>query len=408
MNNFWTLVKYEYKKIFMKKMTWIFIILAVLTTLLGSYALVIGNEYISGEVVGSNYDSMNLDRNYARNLSGKPIDDTLLLEASSGYNHIPLTFKEKQYSSTQEYQAYARPYSEIYAFAHSVYNKMIVPKFTYIDMQNLTKEQTRSFYEIRTQKILQNTEELPLKQQTQEKIMKLDNLVQKPIIYEYTGGYDRYINVLYTSGLIEAFLIVIFLAPIFCGEYMGSDQIILSSKNGKKTLIKAKLFTGFTLSAGVATAITLLTYFSCMHIYGADGANGAIQLRFPLSTLPLTVGQTSILFSICVLFACILIAAITMGLSSKIRTPFVVMIIMTMLIITPMFINIPTDLGVLHRLVMLLPTNMMAIWNITSPMFYELLGISIEPYIFMPIFSIVSSILLVLIANKSFKNHQVG
>jgi hypothetical protein len=50
---------------------------------------------------------------------------------------------------------------------------------------------------------------------------------------------------------------------------------------------------------------------------------------------------------------------------------------------------------------------MMAIWNITSPNLYEIFGVSIEPYLFMPMYVAVAIAVLIPLAYTIFRKHQV-
>lgn len=240
-----------------------------------------------------------------------------------------------------------------------------------------------------------------------EKIIAFDEQVKKPFTFEYFEGYDRFIVQMFTTGLMVAFLAAFLIASIFCGEYRGSDQIILSSKNGKNSLIKAKLFTGFTITTAIVLAGTLLTYLLCMMIFGFDGFNAVLQLKIPLCTLPFTIGQLSVICFICVYFACILLCAITMFLSAKLKSSFVAITICGMTIFVPMFIKCSNHTGILYQLYLLLPSNMMKYNNMINPVGYEIFGIVLQPYVVIPIFSILISIILMSFAYKIFQHHQV-
>lgn len=406
MNNFGDLVKFEYKKIFIKRSTWIALVIFILSTVFSCFGIIIGNEYVDGVPVRSNYESMKIDREYERALTGKEINAELIMEASKAYQKVPAE-QSVQYTNTQEYQTYARSYSSIYGIIRPIYNKTLASTFGYQELQKITPDMASSLYDYRIQKIKDTTENYPVSDNVKEKIMALDEQVVKPFVFEYFGGYDRFIVLMYTTGLISAFLVAFLIAPIFCGEYHGIDQMILSSKNGKNSLIKAKLFTGFSITTAIALVGTLLTYIPCMLMYGFDGASAALQLKIPLSTLPITIGQLSIICFICVFFACILLGAITMLLSAKIKSSFVVITISGALIFIPMFIKCSYNTIFLYKLYLLLPSNMMQYVNIIDPVGYEIFGSVIHSYIVMPIFAIVVSILLMPFAYKIFKNHQV-
>lgn len=407
MNNFWTLVKFEYKKIFMKKSTIIGCILAIIFIMFSTFAVLIGNEYKSGEVVASKYESMVLDREYARKLSGRPIDKNLIMDTARAYCSIP-EFFVGQYPDTDEYQNNAREYSEIYRISKIVYNNVIADHFTYSDMQKLTYVDADEFYNIRDEKVRDRIKGYNINDNTRKKLIDSNSNIKQPIIYNYIGGYNKYFATSYTAGLIAIFIISIVLAPIFCGEYKGSDQIILASKNGKSSLIKAKLFTGFSISSIISIITSLLIYVLCMMIFGSDGVDAVIQVKVPLCELSLTIGQTAVLFTLCLYFACILIAATTMMISVKAKSSFIVIIIMSIIIVSPMFINISENHGIFCRITMLLPSNMIGFWSFISPMYFEIFELSIEPYIFMYLFSFIFSIAVLPIIYIGFKNHQVN
>ena len=122
MNIFWNLVSYEYKKIFKRKGAVITLILAAVLSLVSVFGTIIGYVYnSSGEPVMSRYDDMKIDLEYARKMSGRAIDTELIMEASEAYSKLRFDSSEK-YTDSEEYENYARKYSEIYSIARSVFN----------------------------------------------------------------------------------------------------------------------------------------------------------------------------------------------------------------------------------------------------------------------------------------------
>lgn len=408
MNNFGDLVKFEYKKIFMKWSTWIALVLYIFAIVLSCFGTLIGNEYVDGAPVRSHYEAMTMDRAYERALAGKEINSDLIMKASKAYQKVPAE-KSVQYTNIEEYETYARPYSAIFGIIRPIYNKTVASDFGYQAFQKITPDIAVALYNYRIEKIRDTVENYPVREELKEKIIALDDKVVKPFVFEYFGGYDRFIVLMYSTGMFSAFLVVFLIAPIFCSEYHGSDQLLLSSKNGKHSLIKAKLFAGFSVTAIFTLLGILLTYMSCMLIYGFDGKNAALQLKIPLSTLAVTIGQLSIICIVCVLFACIVLGAITMFLSAKMKSSFIVSTISGALIFIPMFIKPSYNIRILHQLYLLLPSNMMLYANMVDPIGfgYDVLGHIMHPYIIMPIFAIVVSMLLMPFSYKTFKYHQV-
>ena len=58
MSDLWTLIKFEYKKIFQKKSSWIALIVVYLFILLGGVLMEIGSIEAEAEKISSNYEDM--------------------------------------------------------------------------------------------------------------------------------------------------------------------------------------------------------------------------------------------------------------------------------------------------------------------------------------------------------------
>ncbi len=404
MNSFWRLVGFEYKKILHKKSVIIVLILAVVATAVSVWGTLLGSYYVDGKVFESNYDAMVKDRSYARSLSGREIDSKLIMETVEAYSKVP---KKDRYYDTPEYQAFARKYSGLYGIVRPIYNSES-RRFNMEDFQLLTAEQAAGFYDLRHGRQVQALEETGMSDKAKEKLIAMDEQIKTPFTFSYTDGYTRFLTLMYTVGLMAAFVMAICIAPIFSGEYAsGADQLILASKHGKNMLITAKLFTGFTVASAICLVLTAANYILTILTFGFDGLNSQLQLYYPMSPYPMTMGQTALLFSVCVFFACLMTAAITMLLSAKFKSAYGVIILITLILIVPMFINVSYDKIWLYNLLHLLPSGMMEFGSVTSPIQYEISGVIVKPYVFLPLFAAVVGILATPFAYRSFKTHQI-
>lgn len=408
MNIFRNLVSFEYKKIFKRKGAVITLVLAAAVSLFSVFGTIIGYVYDSnGEPVMSRYDDLKTDLEYARKLSGRVIDTELIMEAAEAYSKLEHNSAEK-YTDSEEYENYARKYSEIYSIVHSVYNTSS-ERFDAQDFGNMTVEQAEKFYEIRRQKQEQAVMQTKMSDKAKQSVLSADNAVEEPIIFEASEGYSRFFAIMYTTGIIIAVAAAIIFAPLFSGEYTsGADSLILSSKHGKNLLVWAKLFVALTLSAGLAVILTVLTYAECMAIWGTDGAGAAIQLQVPMMSYPLNMGQCALLYSVSVFAACLMTAALTALLSAGIKTPFGTIVIMSVVIIAPMMMNVSEDIVWLYKLFCLLPSNMMAFWCIIDSIQFEIFGLVIRPYIFTPVFAVIAAVIFSVSAFRVFGKRQVN
>lgn len=405
MNSFWNLVGFEYKKIFKKKSVILLLMLSIAVTVFCTVAIFFGKIYADGGFYETSRDSIRKDRTYERALSGKAVDSELIMKAAQAYSKIS---DGDTNTANKQYEMYARPYSAMHILSSRVYSQSS-GQFTIEDFKKLTKDEADNFYKIRRQHVVDSIEKSFMSKHSKNKLLALDTQIKTPFIFEYIYGYTHFDSGMYTIGLLICFVLAICLAPIFSGEYTsGTDQLILSSKHGKKQLIRAKLFTGISLSSLICLTLMSIIFVLSTQTLGTDGFNAPLQLLMPLCPYPLTMGQAALALAVCVLFASLLTACICMLLSSKLKSPFGVIIIITVIIVVPLFISINEFHVLSHNLFNLLPTKMVNFMNITSLIQYEIFGLVLPPYIFMPIFALLASALLMPFAYRGFKNHQIG
>jgi ABC-type transport system involved in multi-copper enzyme maturation permease subunit len=404
LRSFWRLVGYEYKKILLKKSVTVALLLAIIACVLSVWGTLYGGNYVNGEKYESYYEAMIKDRAYARTLAGREIDSGLIMEASQAFEKIP---SRDYYFDAPEYQAFARRYNEIYNISRQMLSTQ-AHRFNVDDFQTLTEEQAQRFYIVRRDKQVQTVEETGMSRTAKEKMLALDSEIKTPFAFSYTEGYTRFFCIMYTNGLMAAFILAVCIAPIFSGEYAtGVDQIILTSKHGKRRIIQAKLFTGFSLSAAIYLVLTLITYSISMLTFGLDGRNAPLQLFYPMSPYPVTMGQTAWMVSVSGFFACLMTAAITMLLSAKLKSAYRVIIPVTLLLVAPTFLSVSSDRIVLYNLFRLLPVQMMNFGSVINIIQYELFGLIFGAYVVLPLFAAAVCILLAPLAYRFFKYHQI-
>lgn len=405
MKEFWTLVSFEYRKILGKRSVKIALLLTLFLSVLSIWGTLMGSYYIEGELFESNAEAMKKDRAYARELSGRILDDKLLMEATDAYQTIPDS--AAVYQSTEEYQKNARKYSSIYSLARQVYDTPNV-RFGAPEMGTLDPARAEQFYEIRELCMTKQIENAPISENAKEVMMQYSAEVKEPWIFSYSDGYTRFMTIMATSGVMAAFVMAICLAPLFAGEYSNhTDQLLLSARYGKGKLIKAKFFTGFSMTGIVTLLITLQSYVQSMLTFGFDGGNANVQIYDALFPYPLTLKQAALLQSICVFFACMCMSALTMLFSSRMKSAFGVIILSVLLLCVPMFVKVSAYPLLGYLLFHLMPANMMQYDYIFSMIPYEIAGVVIPPYVMMPVAALCLCIILIPFAYRGFKHHQV-
>lgn len=405
MKEFWTLVSFEYRKILGKRSVKIALLLTLFLSVFSIWGTLMGSYYIEGELFESNAEAMKKDRAYARELSGRILDDKLLMETADAYQTIPDS--AAVYQSTEEYQKNARKYSSIYSLARQVYDTPNV-RFGAPEMGTLDTARAEQFYEIRELCMTKQIENAPISENAKEIMMQYSAEVKEPWIFSYSDGYTRFMTIMATSGVMAAFVMAICLAPLFAGEYSNhTDQLLLSARYGKGKLIKAKFFTGFSMTGIVTLLVTLQSYVQSMLTFGFDGGNANVQIYDALFPYPLTLKQAALLQSICVFFACMCMSALTMFFSSRMKSAFGVIILSVLLLCVPMFVKVSAYPLLGYLLFHLMPANMMQYDYIFSMIPYEIAGVVIPPYVMMPVVALCLCIILIPFAYRGFKHHQV-
>ncbi len=408
MNLFFNIAGYEFKKVICKKSSVIVLTLVILISAFSVFGTIIGNCYYldenGNEVAVSRYEDEMTDRRYGEELSGRVIDADLIMEAVEAYQKVPIT-ENTWYTDTVEYQRYARKYSDIYSIVRRAFGLKNAE-----DFQKLTREQAEQFDEIRRanrQSVIKNSK---ISENMRAYWQKCFDESPETLTYEYCGGYSRFAAIMYSTAIMAGAALAILFSGIFSQEYTsGAASLILSSKHGKGLVIGAKLFVAFVISAVLIILLTVISYAETMIVWGSGGAGGSLLMLGDIFPYTVTIGQSALLYSVCMLAACLLVTAITALLSAVFKTPFSTIVIMAIFLIAPMFIVLPDSSPIwVFLLENLLPTNMMAFWGAMYEFQYDIFGLMIPPYIFIPVFAVVVSCICVFFAYRVFRKHQIG
>lgn len=111
-NNLGRLFQFELKKLAKRKLLWITAMVSLFCIGFTVTSSLFGTYYVDGEPVETHYQIFKEDQVYRKALSGRKIDQKLIQETVDAYMRIPMGVE--RYTLTQEYQTYARPYSDIF------------------------------------------------------------------------------------------------------------------------------------------------------------------------------------------------------------------------------------------------------------------------------------------------------
>lgn len=408
------ITRFELRKIMRKKSFYAGIIIIVTMAVLMSVML-ITNAQITGKDGSflNGIPAIHLQREYNKELAGPLTSDklehtvmrhqSLLKDPGNLDDKGELTvraYAENEVKMEQLYSLISWAFSPLNAYDYDIKDKLL-------------PGDAAAFYQKRVERVSEylNMEhpEGNFSAQEKEFFIRMNERIPIPFELNFVTGWANVFENLQFIFLFTAFVIAICLAPVFAGEYQsGADAILLSSRYGRSRLITAKLKASLIVSVGLIilglTTYTLLLLGVC----GFEGATASVQIIRFMAPVPFTVIQT---YGVAVLtgsLACLLVGGITLWLSSRLRSPFPVIIAVGILLFVPMSIPDSETSRLINHLMALLPSHMFdSFRNITNYEVFHMFGALIPEYLFAGGFAVFVMLVLLPFTYRAFRNHQV-
>lgn len=391
---------YELRKLLGRRVVWISLIISLLLCMFTVCVPLAGDYYVNGERISSNYEQFQIDKTYQEALDGRVIDEALIREMQEAYAQVPMD--KEQYSLTEEYQRYARPYSAIFHYVRVTTGLTGKEAIRWVaNAQELQKERGKA-----QEKRWENLG-LTEKEKTYWRLQEAK--LEHPVTFRYIEGYSVLISAVYTVGLLALFVVSICLSGIFAEEHLHrTDQLLLCSKCGRKEVFWSKVGAGFFLVWGIALSMVVVTIVSAFAVYGADGFGAAFQLEYSASSCPISVGEAVIIAYTMVGVATVFMGAFVMMLSEVFKNGVATLAVATGVIILPMFFSMPEDIRILTQLWSYLPGDFVAVWSCFSPLTVMFGDVVLQGWQFVSIFYTVLGCVFIFVCKQAYKKYQVG
>lgn len=419
MNNFGRLYLYELKKILHKKMVWItfgvifcfVLLMATADCFLMSYSIYSADgkeEKVSG------YEKMLEERENARILSGRKIDDALLDEmkqANQGKEVLEEQGREIEDGAlTTRAETIFTSYDGSFDKEESQKYKVIYDYVRYLagSEEAVLHTDEKELYQIRKDEITALYEAQQLKEEEIAYWEEREAGLEIPFTYEYAEGGERCLDFLYSMNFCIMMLIAICLSGVFSDEHMRkTDQIISGTRYGKKILYFAKLAAGASFGIGSTGLLLLTGIFLILSIYGADGLRGAIQIVIPFCTWHLTLGETVLWCLALLLLIAGIYSVVIMFLSERLKSSTAAMALFTGVFIIDFFLNIPYRYRMLSQIQSLMPSKIMRSGGWSDLRLVKIFGEYLMSYQFAPLLYLVAAVLFILIGKRTYERFQV-
>jgi len=399
MKNFWTLVRFELKKILGRKITWIAfgLVFTVMLTL-GFYKAFVSHE-VNGESVTAHEEEMQIKAE-EKKLAGRLINDEFLEEL--------LAAREK---GGNDFVAYKNVYKKIVIGLSDI---VAESKSHVSDLKKIfgIAEEEEYIYALRRQYIIQEKFAAQYLKEGEMQYWRevLDNEESVPWKYDYYQGMRFAWEAAYTAIVLIALMLGACLSNLFADEHQKrTDQLVFCSRNGRKVLFVAKITAGvlFTL---VSTGLVLLaSAVPQLILLGLDGWNAPIQLFVPNSLVQMTFGEMILYTYTLTLIASLLYCTVILCCSEVFRNGMVtVTIVIVVLVLVPMMITVPYEYRVLSQIFDLNPINVVAIWGQWDCRLVPFFGTYLTVHQVAPVLYAVLAAVFVLIGRRAYLRFQVS
>lgn len=354
MNNLEILFRYEWKKIWKKKIVWIMGIIVIINFLY-SYLLCFlpyetvqmdsnGNPY---SVQRGGYEEHVRECENARKLDGRKVDEKLLGEV----------WKDDENEEYEEIRTLFRSISATGDWKHEI--AMGVPAGA--GQEELAAEAVKSLQRATGERI---NSMAGLTAAERKYWLAQDTEVEKPLTYRYAEAWKETLAYVQDVILWIVLLCAVCLSGVFSEERRKkTDALILSSKNGKSPVFFAKLLAGIAFAGFwflILQGIHVLFYFS---FYGVEGFSAQIQLAAPTIPVAITVGQAALLLLGIAVLVSVLISILCTVLSECFGSSIAVLAAVGGGSLLSMLIVVPDHQRVLAQIHDLIPVNLVTVFT---------------------------------------------
>lgn len=364
------------------------------------YAPLLGDYYVDGQYISNNYEMFQTDMAYQKALNDRQIDDALLQEMQEAYAKVPLD--KERYSLTEEYQTYARPYSAIYHTVRSLTGLTGTAVLTELD-------NVKDIYQMRMEDLERDWETLLLSEKEKTFWKEQESQIEFPMTFQYAEGYNILMSSAYTIGLLCIFIVSVCLANIFPEEHVRKiDQLILSSKYGRKHIFISKYLAGIVVAGVISLILILFSFGITFLIYGIEGFDASFQLVYAPSSCHITVGQAVLILYSMILLASIFEGAFVMMLSEVLHSSVGTLSVAIGIIILTMMISVSEEYRLLAQMWNFLPSNVVAVWGTFSRYLFDVFGNLYQTWQVVPVVYLLIGVGAACVTKVSFVKYQVN
>ena len=360
-----------------------------------------GSTYVDGEFYETLAECNRKEREYGVALSGRSIDNELLMEMREEYAKVD--WADAKYPLSQSYSEGARKYIGV----DGTFRMWGLKKA--LRSGELTEEMV---YEARQADVESTWDYYKLNDKERKFWQKKEAELKVPFTYQYAMAWEYLTEMqgCYMVCMFFTFFISIAMVNVFGEEHSSkTDQLILSSQHGREKIYIVKILAGsiVTFFANLLfIAVMLVGYF---FTYGIEGFGASIQVAIAnFYSYDITVGETTLIMIGLLLLSSIMTAIFTMVLAEILKNSVATMAIVIGILFGARIIKLPVSWGLLAKSLSYIPINLLKVdEGFMDLRLVSVLGVELTTWQFAPFLYVVIIAILVVIGRRTYMNFQV-
>lgn len=408
-----TLIKYEFLKILRKRTTLLVMAVSLLLTAFLFGLPVLQYQTYNEDGVIRGLDGIAYTKEQYSQIS-VPLTDAYITETILEVQELFENPDHVGYDGTDRFligDAYwngIAPREELLKTIASTYAAPGVTAW-YSSLPELDVTDGADFYQAREDKIaaLLNDSSRGLSDEQKEYWQNMSSQVQTPFQYGYYEGWLT-IDTCFELLIFAILAVCMVLAPVFSGEYQaGTDTVLLSGKYGKTKLTAAKIIASYLFGILAFTIHIFVAFGLPLAAFGTDGWNLPMQIAGTAIPYPFTFLQGILVNLGVIYFVLSAMMGLTLLLSSKMRSPYLVLIVLIPVLFIPLFLSASGTAGAYNLTLFLLP------YYAIQPQFgsyisYQSGRLVLDAFFARAILYAALTVCLLPFAGLGFKTHQVS
>ena len=392
--NFWTLFRFECKKLFRKKLVWaclaVMVVMSVLTGWLSNRSY---HSFDGIEISSEEYQRLTQESQLA--LAGRTIDETLMQEMLES-KRIVDSMQLNSYEDVESFLLGHQGYVDVNTWVKQILGE--VP-------ESLTATQV---YDARIALQEEIWEEAGLSEGEKDWWRKQESQVEKPFVYDKTSTWENLSGIIYSINIMGILMLGVCLPGIFSDEHTRrTDQLNLAAPFGRK-LCSVKLLVGALFGFGSFILFLVCGAVPAVLVYGTEGFQAAVQLMLPDYAMKLTMGQLVLIMSGLLLASSVVCSIFAMVMAEVLHSGIAATALMVAVVLAADMLPIPYSVRWLEEVVSYLPSQLVTAWEVLDVRLFPWFGTYLTPWQAGPILWAVAAVLLTLLGRRAYCRYQIS